>query len=397
MRGIVFVFALLALSISVFAGTLSVCGDQICQLDETCISCSQDCGTCIDQSFNCGNQICSLSENCTSCSLDCGTCPTINGGTCGDQICTLTENCTSCSLDCGTCGASYCGDNICNPLSVPPFYSGENPGNCPRDCNTSVCGDGWCTGTETNSTCPIDCNFLCGDADGDRVVDVSDAVFLVQYVFGGGSAPNPLSAGDADNNDQIDVSDIVYLVQYIFGSGSPPCNPSSTWNPGQYSGWTQQQVLNYMRGYSCGDGACSSEVNETCVTCPQDCGSCCGNGVCEGNLNETCSTCPQDCGICQNCTPSWFCKDGKTKAYRSATCQVTYFSCGTGPFCCKNGQCVKDMTNKCSNTVIYSSTTDQALAQVQGPLEGVNILAAMSMVVLVSVVLYAFVKIETHM
>jgi len=47
----------------------------------------------------------------------------------------------------------------------------------------------------------------------------------------------------------------------------------------------------------CPDGTCNG--NETCLTCPQDCGQCsytCPNGTCSGS--ETCSSCPQDCGQC---------------------------------------------------------------------------------------------------
>jgi hypothetical protein len=32
-------------------------------------------------------------------------------------------------------------------------------------------------------------SFLCGDADGDGNVNITDAVQLVAYIFGGGDAP----------------------------------------------------------------------------------------------------------------------------------------------------------------------------------------------------------------
>lgn len=49
-------------------------------------------------------------------------------------------------------------------------------------------------------------------------------------------------------------------------------------------------------GAACGDRLCASD--ETCDTCPLDCGLCvganlCGNGACEAN--EACSSCPYDC------------------------------------------------------------------------------------------------------
>ena len=65
--------------------------------------------------------------------------------------------------------------------------------------------------------------YLCGDADGSRAVDISDAVYLVAYIFCGGTAPNPIAAGDANCNGVINISDAVFLIGYIFGSGSAPC------------------------------------------------------------------------------------------------------------------------------------------------------------------------------
>ena len=62
-----------------------------------------------------------------------------------------------------------------------------------------------------------------GDADGSGVVTISDVVFLINYIFSGGSAPSPLSSGDADCSGAISISDAVYLINYIFAGGAPPC------------------------------------------------------------------------------------------------------------------------------------------------------------------------------
>ncbi len=65
--------------------------------------------------------------------------------------------------------------------------------------------------------------YLAGDADGNGLITISDAVFLIGYIFGGGSAPDPLLAGDADCNGIVTISDAVFLIQYIFGGGAAPC------------------------------------------------------------------------------------------------------------------------------------------------------------------------------
>jgi hypothetical protein len=66
-------------------------------------------------------------------------------------------------------------------------------------------------------------NYICGDANGDGSVDISDVVYLIAYIFSGGSAPVPLAAGDANNDTTVDISDAVYLIAYIFSGGAPPC------------------------------------------------------------------------------------------------------------------------------------------------------------------------------
>jgi len=66
-------------------------------------------------------------------------------------------------------------------------------------------------------------SYVCGDANGDATVDISDAVYLIAYIFSGGAAPNPLLAGDANCDSTVDISDAVYLIAYIFGGGTAPC------------------------------------------------------------------------------------------------------------------------------------------------------------------------------
>jgi|GEM_PF-3286777 len=79
--------------------------------------------------------------------------------------------------------------------------------------------------------CPVTrCVCLsCGDANSDGVVDISDAVFLISYIFSGGAAPadcsEPVGMGDASGNGSVDISDAVYLISYIFAGGGPPHCP----------------------------------------------------------------------------------------------------------------------------------------------------------------------------
>ncbi len=73
--------------------------------------------------------------------------------------------------------------------------------------------------------------MLCGDADGEGHVNISDAVYIINYVFAGGSAPDPLEAGDVNCDEAVNVSDAVYIINYIFVSGNRPCDPDGDFIP----------------------------------------------------------------------------------------------------------------------------------------------------------------------
>jgi len=67
--------------------------------------------------------------------------------------------------------------------------------------------------------------FMCGDVNSSLTVDVLDIVYLVNYKFKGGPAPDPLESGDVNLSGNIDILDVVYLVNYKFKGGPSPCNP----------------------------------------------------------------------------------------------------------------------------------------------------------------------------
>ncbi len=68
------------------------------------------------------------------------------------------------------------------------------------------------------------CTFLVGDADGNGLYTISDAVYLITYIFGGGPAPAPhaLGSGDADCSMTVTISDCIKLIDFVFAGGPPP-------------------------------------------------------------------------------------------------------------------------------------------------------------------------------
>jgi hypothetical protein len=66
------------------------------------------------------------------------------------------------------------------------------------------------------------CVAIRGDANGSGSVDLADAVFVVNWLFIGGPAPDPLWLGDANCSGSVDLADAVYIVNWLFIGGPPP-------------------------------------------------------------------------------------------------------------------------------------------------------------------------------
>ncbi len=64
--------------------------------------------------------------------------------------------------------------------------------------------------------------FIYGDCNGDGTVDIGDVVYLINYLYKNGSAPDPVEAGDVNSDQTVDLGDVVHLINYLFKGGPPP-------------------------------------------------------------------------------------------------------------------------------------------------------------------------------
>lgn len=75
---------------------------------------------------------------------------------------------------------------------------------------------------------PVITYYRCGDVNGNLAneLDISDLVYLVDYMFTGGPPPPIPEATDMDGSGgPLDISDLVYIVDYMFNGGpAPVCN-----------------------------------------------------------------------------------------------------------------------------------------------------------------------------
>jgi len=70
------------------------------------------------------------------------------------------------------------------------------------------------------------CCVLGGDANYDGVVNVGDCVFIVNWVFKGGPAPECMASADSNGDTVVNIGDAVHVIGYIFKGGNYPiCGP----------------------------------------------------------------------------------------------------------------------------------------------------------------------------
>lgn len=55
-----------------------------------------------------------------------------------------------------------------------------------------------------------------GDANGNGSATISDAVYIINYVFANGPEPTSDCGGDPDGNGYTNVSDAIWLIRMIF-------------------------------------------------------------------------------------------------------------------------------------------------------------------------------------
>ena len=129
-----------------------------------------------------------------------------------------------------------------------------------------------------------------GDPNGDCIIDSVDIDYLAQYIFAGGPPPvectcvEPIkgechadtcdgqSPGDLNGDDQVTVADMVYILSYLCGVASPP-DPLANGDPNGDCVIDSNDV-NYLKAYIYQGGPLPVEC--TCVDpitgdCPDTC------------------------------------------------------------------------------------------------------------------------------
>ena len=67
--------------------------------------------------------------------------------------------------------------------------------------------------------------FSRGDVDSSGIVDLTDAVQVLNYLFQGGAPPGCMETADVNNDTNVNLTDSVFLLTYLFLGGEPPAAP----------------------------------------------------------------------------------------------------------------------------------------------------------------------------
>lgn len=73
--------------------------------------------------------------------------------------------------------------------------------------------------------------FIRGRANGDATVDLSDMVFVLTYLFLGGSAPGCIDAADTNDDGGVDIGDPIFGLAALFLGGTAIPVPSEACGP----------------------------------------------------------------------------------------------------------------------------------------------------------------------
>ncbi len=68
-------------------------------------------------------------------------------------------------------------------------------------------------------------SFRRGDANADGNQNLTDAVFVLNHLFGGGPEPTCTTSADANDSGTVDIADPIFLLNFLFAGGPPPAAP----------------------------------------------------------------------------------------------------------------------------------------------------------------------------
>ncbi len=66
------------------------------------------------------------------------------------------------------------------------------------------------------------CVLICGDVNGDGGINLSDVIYLANYLLKSGDPPDPIYLANPNGDGVINLADVIYLANYLIKSGPAP-------------------------------------------------------------------------------------------------------------------------------------------------------------------------------
>jgi hypothetical protein len=102
--------------------------------------------------------------------------------------------------------------NQIDPVALSPAYGVASP------VYSSDINGYWDIYHNTFSTT----SFTLGDATRDGIINLADAIYILNYLFKDGPAPDPLATADVNCDQTVNMADALCLLIYLFRDGDPP-------------------------------------------------------------------------------------------------------------------------------------------------------------------------------
>ena len=131
-------------------------------------------------------------------------------------------------------GALDCNQNGLSDACDIEFGESEdcNQNGIPDECDVNSGASPDNDGDSTPDECQAEsAPFHRGDVNNDSLLDISDAVGILDYLFSGGLRITCLEAADFNNDWVVDITDPVAALNYLFVGGEPPATPGPVDSP----------------------------------------------------------------------------------------------------------------------------------------------------------------------
>ncbi len=71
-------------------------------------------------------------------------------------------------------------------------------------------------------------DWMCGDINGNGMINILDMTYFIAYLYKGGPPPIPPQSADVNNSGTHNILDLTYLIMYLYKGGPEP-NCPETW------------------------------------------------------------------------------------------------------------------------------------------------------------------------